>query len=372
MNVNPKIRTAIYAVAAVIAVAVIAVVWYFLLPRNVVLSTFVSNGPQMDGSGNDSVWTKTEAKTVPMSNDQNIEIKSVYSTDRVFLLLRFKSPQPNKTERAWTFNGKSWKRGGASDQLALFFVMNDTIPDFKKKGFDIMTYGLEKDDSLWGVGIAEPSKPKGEWAGAADQADYWLWGAGVTNPWGGFDDLYFSINREYAMSPTTTSPLVATRWDAFTNVGVVQANTALWREAAQISEGAAPQSQVQDGPIYMYSDGETFADNPYPVVSDLQSIPSGQSFKKGEQLPFIFFEDETKGKWGASRDDISARGVWKDGYWTIEVSRKLKTAYGDDIVFAPAVKEDVDYSFGLLTRTGDKGINRSVPAILRFRSKGGN
>jgi hypothetical protein len=39
-----------------------------------------------------------------------------------------------------------------------------------------------------------------------------------------------------------------------------------------------------------------------------------------------------------SRADIRGKGVWKDGFWTIEMSRKLNTGHDDDIAFAPGGK----------------------------------
>jgi hypothetical protein len=39
----------------------------------------------------------------------------------------------------------------------------------------------------------------------------------------------------------------------------------------------------------------------------------------------------------ADATDISAKGVWKDGYWTVELARKLDTGHHDtDAVFDPA------------------------------------
>jgi len=44
-----------------------------------------------------------------------------------------------------------------------------------------------------------------------------------------------------------------------------------------------------------------------------------------------------------SRADVRAKGVWRNGGWTIEFSRKLKTGNGDDIQFNPGKK----YLFGI-------------------------
>jgi len=38
----------------------------------------------------------------------------------------------------------------------------------------------------------------------------------------------------------------------------------------------------------------------------------------------------------ASRADVRARGIWKDGWWTIELARALDTGFEDDIQFSPS------------------------------------
>ncbi len=36
---------------------------------------------------------------------------------------------------------------------------------------------------------------------------------------------------------------------------------------------------------------------------------------------------------GGSRADIQAKGVWKDGFWTVELARQLDTGHSDDVQF---------------------------------------
>ena len=49
------------------------------------------------------------------------------------------------------------------------------------------------------------------------------------------------------------------------------------------------------------------------------------------------------GKPSGSRADVRAKGVWKDGYWTLEFSRKLVTGYPDDVQFDTSLT----YTFGV-------------------------
>ena len=52
------------------------------------------------------------------------------------------------------------------------------------------------------------------------------------------------------------------------------------------------------------------------------------------------YTDETP---EGSRADIKAKGVWRDGVWTVEFQRALRTGYSDDLQF----KTDTSYYFGV-------------------------
>ena len=55
------------------------------------------------------------------------------------------------------------------------------------------------------------------------------------------------------------------------------------------------------------------------------------------QVPFAYKGDKllryVKQNPSGSRMDVKAKGIWEDGRWTIELSRKLKTHNGDDVQF---------------------------------------
>lgn len=50
----------------------------------------------------------------------------------------------------------------------------------------------------------------------------------------------------------------------------------------------------------------------------------------GEEIPGVKL---TEGPTG-SIADVAAKGVWKDGFWHLELKRKLDTGHGDDVVLA--------------------------------------
>jgi hypothetical protein len=63
-----------------------------------------------------------------------------------------------------------------------------------------------------------------------------------------------------------------------------------------------------------------------------------------------------------SRADVKAKGVWKDGAWTIEFARKLDTGHSDDVRFDPA--SGMKYKFGISIKSlYGESIDDSLPNL---------
>ncbi|WP_210395517.1 ethylbenzene dehydrogenase-related protein [Motiliproteus sediminis] len=57
--------------------------------------------------------------------------------------------------------------------------------------------------------------------------------------------------------------------------------------------------------------------------------PKRKEFE-GDELPGVELVGEPRGSIG----DVAAKGVWKDGYWHLEMKRKLDTGHSDDVSLA--------------------------------------
>lgn len=62
--------------------------------------------------------------------------------------------------------------------------------------------------------------------------------------------------------------------------------------------------------------------------------------------------------------DVSAKGVWREGQWTLELRRKLNTGHPDDVVFAPG--KGVPGGIAVFDRSGDKNHNISDNLLFQF------
>ena len=62
--------------------------------------------------------------------------------------------------------------------------------------------------------------------------------------------------------------------------------------------------------------------------------------------------------------DISGRATWSNGYWTLELSRALRTPYKRDVRLDLNEKS---YSFGLAVWDGATGDQHQVATIIKLR-----
>jgi hypothetical protein len=139
---------------------------------------------------------------------------------------------------------------------------------------------------------------------APHTADVWFWKAARTNPSGYVDDKIDSV-------------------------------------LAEDSKDAAKLKSDQYGTLYLYRRGDK-GDCAY--TEDMVFEYRGQCIA-GFALAMPT----------GSRADIRGKGVWKDGFWTIEMSRKLNTGNDDDIAFASGGK----YRFAAtLYEMAGSGINK--------------
>lgn len=142
-------------------------------------------------------------------------------------------------------------------------------------------------------------------AGNEAVADLWTWRAGRTNPAGSADDATLTLT--FTRIPRA-------------NYYQTKNGRTVWVKETPDAGTPAYQSQVVG----------TFSGDRVPRYSSRK--PAG------------------------SIADVAAKGVWKDGFWTVEFSRKLAAADGGDVAFAPG--RDVPFSIAVFDHR--EGIDHST------------
>jgi hypothetical protein len=82
--------------------------------------------------------------------------------------------------------------------------------------------------------------------------------------------------------------------------------------------------------------------------------------RTADRLPSI----EVRGQASGSVADVSARGLWKDGYWHLEMQRLLDTGHADDVSLYPGL--EILGQLAVFNKIGSKHKSVSEPLLFRF------
>lgn len=251
-----------------------------------------------------------------------VELRALYDDEHVYFLLRYKDPTESLQRFPWVKQADgSWKQMSNKDttghentwyedKLALFWNINQK--GFEKKGCD-MSCHLNKDGQVEGVPDTSSgrhyTKDKGE------TLDMWHWKSTRTGPVGQADDQYVDAGRQESKG-----------WGRHTDAG----------------SGGYYENKSADGKRPAWMNGPSVTAHRHLTRED-SKVAFKDSFKPGDVINGVVAKPID-----GSRGDLAARGVWKDGYRTLEIKRQLVTkgdkAAEQDVQFADL---DKTYHFGL-------------------------
>lgn len=277
----------------------------------------------LDGRATDEVWSKVEAATIPTEQSPPakakgpaVTVKSFYNDTDIYFLFEWADSTENKISKVWEFNGQTWQQGLEQDKLAVLWDKSNSVAYFDIKGCGAVCHTEESDKDLWFM--ATNSR--------REKTDFWFWMAGISNIYGRADDraLDDTVDLEDPKAATRRADKGDRGFDKNGYKGAV--------------EKIAPVR-----PTKKYLLGYNFESDPYPLASQMDDITSYKVFKAGDKVAYIYFY----GPPTESRGDIRAKGIWKNGRWTLEMRRKLNTGNRDDMVFTPDFWRPVYYMYGL-------------------------
>ncbi|MBI2313117.1 MAG: hypothetical protein HYU77_11515 [Betaproteobacteria bacterium] len=148
-------------------------------------------------------------------------------------------------------------------------------------------------------------------SGKSYRVDVWLWSAGRSNAAGLAEDMVHDIST-------------------------------------RMLENAAEYEVQGVGTVYI----KKRRDAGRPIYRNLRPPQE----KGAERIPSV----ELTGSAAGSLADVAARGVWKNGYWNLELSRKLDTGHSDDVVLRAGQK--INAQIAVFNRAADE--NKSVSEIF--------
>lgn len=292
-------------------------------PKNALVSVKVSETPQLDGVMEPAIWSDAPVLTIKLAHGANVEkttaeLRSVYTSDRVYFLLTYLDPTESQQRSPWKLgdDGKWTKlvdpndKGGDNnifyeDKFSLMWTINNSVEKFDAKG--CFTACHTKDDT---------GKPYGNkfFENEGAMADLWHWKS-VRNL-NQVDDQYVD-----------TTP--------YDKEKAPEAG----RHSDPKDGGGYADNLTEDksGPMYGLPSNKPAP--PYSIIDEEKVPLDATLYKPGDEVPGII-----KSMITGDRGDITAGWLYADGQWTIEFGRKLVTGSQYDVQFSDLANT---YYFGL-------------------------
>ncbi|NQU67414.1 MAG: hypothetical protein HQ510_05675 [Candidatus Marinimicrobia bacterium] len=254
----------------------------------------VTTGPAIDGVGGDAAWdnatsfimeTGTSGEYTNAFGQIDVTLKAVQDDQYVYFLASWADADEDVSKSQWSYHSSGWSQSESEDRL---YMMWDT-------GFN----GTEGADcaTMCHVGDGQMYTTGGGWV------DVWHWKAHRTNPLGHLDDKYF--DAEIGSDG-------GRHGDAKT-IGMYSNN----------KDNGLP---LYSGPL---TDGHFLI---IPAGGDVSGFTAfvDDATTQAMTIPGYILNENADG----SRADVEAKGVWNNGFWTLEIKRLLDTDNaGDDVIF---------------------------------------
>lgn len=295
---------------------------------NTVVAIKATAAPKLESLADDPLWAKAAATTAKLSGGANLKdgsttatIKAAYTSDVLYMLVQWEDPTQSSRRSPFVKQADgTWKK----------------LSDPDDKGSDNNKYYEDKLAMIWNIGnsikgfndagcfsvchAGEPGKAFGNkyTASAGEVGDIWHWKSVRTGPVGQADDQFVDDTRY----DKDKAPEAGRKSDAKTSGGY-----------ADIA--------LKDGkPEFMSKDAKPANAGGTYWLLDSDKVPFDDSkFKSGDEVASILIAPAV-----GDRGDISAAAAWKDGKWTLVLSRKLVTGSKTDVQFD---KLDATYYFGV-------------------------
>lgn len=296
---------------------------------NTVTAIKAETAPKLDGVADDAVWKSAPAVELSFGKGENFAgsgktkgtIRAARVGDMLYMVLQYEDPTHSQQRAPYVKQADgSWKKlkdpddkGGDNnkvyeDKSALIWSIANSIEGFDSDG----CFAACHDD--------EPPKPYGNkyTEKEGEMGDIWHVKTVRTGPVGQIHDQYLDHRR----------------FDPEKNKGA-------GRHGDPKTGGGYKNVELKDGkPEFMHRDGKAAnKGGTYWLKAEDKAPFDDSRFEPGDEVASIMvapFEGDA--------GDIAAGMAWKDGFWTVEMARKLTTGSQYDVQFDDLSK---GYLFGV-------------------------
>ena len=296
----------------------------------VLVSKKVKSAPADAGS---SQWSKAKQAKIILTGAGTVEgkiieqkVKSVYTKDDIFFLFEWPDKDKSMNKKKWKYTGDKWvKQKGDEDRLGVVWEIN-RIDKFATKGCAVLCHNESKNEKEWYYSVSS----------SKEKADLWHWKAVRSNPVGYTEDGYVITNP-------SKEPEKGRKRDA--------------------GSGKAKGNSTKDksGPAYMQDPSKPVSIPGSLLVAEAVEIKESSTFKEDDEIPGYMLNTA----WTGSFADTKTKGVWKDGKWTVMISRKLKTGNDDDVQYN--TRKKYPFAISVFDNAHEHNSHNSEPLKLEFK-----
>jgi hypothetical protein len=307
--------------------------------QSTLLLVKISTPPQLDGNADDSVWQQAPEVSVHTARGFNlvggevsVKVRALHDGNKAYFLFRWQDPTRSqkhiplqKTEGGWKLLNTNYYNNDENtfyeDKFAVMIAQSPVA------GGNTVRLGpkpfADKPGPSNGLGLHATTD--------GSLADVWHWKSVRSGAIFQFDDNYFGPLMEpkptgrytggYAQDPHTGGGFeqIFSKIDGSPYVKLKALPKNLAAQQAQMGK-FDPSTEVNDMGQFAMARADVL---PYDAKLDA-AIPVGTV------IPAIVYDKPFEG----DRGDVSAHATWKDGWWTLEASRKLDTGSKFDQVIA--------------------------------------
>lgn len=282
---------------------------------NTVLSRRVALAPTLDGL--DSEWASIAGSQIPLQpagatigmtvEDWNTGyglladgglrpwdfgvdfalVKSAFDDANIYFLVQWADATASTAKNSWLFTSGGWVRNTEGEDR-LFFSFDVDFPDHATLGCTAACHLRERLDDTSDAG--RDFRTRMHTNGPGEISDVWSWGSVATNPMAHADDLSFT----QASRVNDNTKGFSSNNRQTTDAGLVP---------AFMSEYG-----VNSNPAFLFAADSGL--HPAAVPFDATGLDAGA------RLPGSVYQLA-----GGSRADVRAVGQWRNGKWTVELSR---------------------------------------------------
>ncbi len=299
----------------------------------VLIASYLENAPAPvpDGRMGDAAWKtalETNVATWQLGDGSaapragaEVHVRAVYDAERIYLGFRWLDASRQAQMGQWIFRPSGWQVEAVwADALALDWQATAKVADFRQGGCAVLCHTTGR--------FAEFPRMATRQADAV--VDEWYWNAFVAGRTGRPADGFLD-NRVESIAPGSALPDF--RW------------TRAGQSAAHGSDTSGTRVPDVLGGLPLVLNGQP-DEGQVPSPREILPLYAGGQTEQGDSA------------------DIQGQASWADGYWTLELSRLLRTASPRDVQFDPAQSAAV---FGLAIWDGSAGDRHHVATLVTLR-----